>query len=128
MLCQPTLRAFFLGAALLVSAAAQADDSSLPWNDEVGQWFVAPFAGYTWVDDDRLLDDDIVYGASVGKHLSDHWTLQLTGYTSEFDNAGAMMSVDDTLMCSFQILKPAEKKVAIYGEAGSTLSAPPSAP
>ena len=24
--------------------------------------------------------------------------------------AGAMMSVDDTLMCSFQILKPAEKK------------------
>ena len=28
----------------------------------------------------------------------------------EFDNAGAMMSVDDTLMCSFQILKPAEKK------------------
>jgi serine/threonine-protein phosphatase PP1 catalytic subunit len=31
-------------------------------------------------------------------------------YCGEFDNAGAMMSVDDTLMCSFQILKPAEKK------------------
>lgn len=28
----------------------------------------------------------------------------------EFDNAGAMMSVDESLMCSFQILKPAEKK------------------
>jgi len=28
-------------------------------------------------------------------------------YCGEFDNAGAMMSVDDTLMCSFQILKPA---------------------
>ena len=27
--------------------------------------------------------------------------------------AGAMMSVDDTLMCSFQILKPAEKKQRI---------------
>uniref|UniRef100_A0A8D2KYS3 Serine/threonine-protein phosphatase n=1 Tax=Varanus komodoensis TaxID=61221 RepID=A0A8D2KYS3_VARKO len=26
-------------------------------------------------------------------------------YCSEFDNAGAMMSVDETLMCSFQILK-----------------------
>eukprot|EP01121_Diplochlamys_sp_Union-15-3_P013358 TRINITY_DN4138_c0_g1_i1.p1 TRINITY_DN4138_c0_g1~~TRINITY_DN4138_c0_g1_i1.p1 ORF type:complete len:305 (-),score=40.24 TRINITY_DN4138_c0_g1_i1:62-976(-) len=26
-------------------------------------------------------------------------------YCGEFDNAGAMMSVDDTLMCSFQILK-----------------------
>jgi serine/threonine-protein phosphatase PP1 catalytic subunit len=31
-------------------------------------------------------------------------------YCGEFDNAGAMMSVDQTLMCSFQILKPAEKK------------------
>ena len=27
-------------------------------------------------------------------------------YRGEFDNAGAMMSVDETLMCSFQILKP----------------------
>jgi len=27
-------------------------------------------------------------------------------YCGEFDNAGAMMSVDDTLMCSFQVLKP----------------------
>ncbi|CAN1257317.1 Serine/threonine-protein phosphatase PP1 isozyme 4 [Linum perenne] len=31
-------------------------------------------------------------------------------YCGEFDNAGAMMSVDENLMCSFQILKPAEKK------------------
>jgi len=31
-------------------------------------------------------------------------------YCGEFDNAGAMMSVDDSLMCSFQILKPAEKR------------------
>ncbi|KAK7857580.1 serine/threonine-protein phosphatase pp1 isozyme 4 [Quercus suber] len=31
-------------------------------------------------------------------------------YCGEFDNAGAMMSVDDSLMCSFQILKPADKK------------------
>lgn len=30
-------------------------------------------------------------------------------YCGEFDNAGAMMSVDETLMCSFQILRPAEK-------------------
>jgi serine/threonine-protein phosphatase PP1 catalytic subunit len=26
-------------------------------------------------------------------------------YCGEFDNAGAMMSVDDTLMCSFQVRK-----------------------
>jgi serine/threonine-protein phosphatase PP1 catalytic subunit len=31
-------------------------------------------------------------------------------YCGEFDNAGAMMSIDENLMCSFQILKPAEKK------------------
>jgi serine/threonine-protein phosphatase PP1 catalytic subunit len=29
-------------------------------------------------------------------------------YCGEFDNAGAMMSVDETLMCSFQILRPAQ--------------------
>ena len=31
-------------------------------------------------------------------------------YCGEFDNSGAMMSIDDELMCSFQILKPADKK------------------
>mmetsp|Transcript_25476 Transcript_25476/g.51802 ORF Transcript_25476/g.51802 Transcript_25476/m.51802 type:complete len:326 (+) Transcript_25476:286-1263(+) len=36
-------------------------------------------------------------------------------YCGEFDNAGAMMSVDETLMCSFQVLRPAEKKKAGMG-------------
>jgi len=27
-------------------------------------------------------------------------------YCGEFDNAGAMMTVDETLMCSFKVLKP----------------------
>ena len=27
-------------------------------------------------------------------------------YCGEFDNAGGMMSVDETLMCSFQVLLP----------------------
>ncbi|CAL5366034.1 unnamed protein product [Camellia sinensis] len=34
-------------------------------------------------------------------------------YCGEFDNAGAMMSVDENLMCSFQILKPADKKTKL---------------
>ena len=44
-------------------------------------------------------------------------------YCGEFDNAGAMMSVDETLMCSFQILKPAEKKqrYAYAGLAGQAM-------
>jgi serine/threonine-protein phosphatase PP1 catalytic subunit len=40
-------------------------------------------------------------------------------YCGEFDNAGAMMSVDDTLMCSFQILKPTEKKAGGGGAAAT---------
>lgn len=30
-------------------------------------------------------------------------------YGGEFDNAGALLSVDESLMCSFDILKPLEK-------------------
>lgn len=31
-------------------------------------------------------------------------------YCGEFDNAGSLMSIDETLMCSFQVLKPVDKK------------------
>jgi serine/threonine-protein phosphatase PP1 catalytic subunit len=31
-------------------------------------------------------------------------------YCGEFDNSGALMSVDESLMCSFQILKSNKKK------------------
>mmetsp|Transcript_3557 Transcript_3557/g.9396 ORF Transcript_3557/g.9396 Transcript_3557/m.9396 type:complete len:343 (-) Transcript_3557:288-1316(-) len=31
-------------------------------------------------------------------------------YCGEFDNAAAIMTIDETLMCSFQILKPADKR------------------
>jgi serine/threonine-protein phosphatase PP1 catalytic subunit len=31
-------------------------------------------------------------------------------YCGEFDNAGAMMTVNESLVCSFQILKPLDKK------------------
>jgi serine/threonine-protein phosphatase PP1 catalytic subunit len=34
-------------------------------------------------------------------------------YCGEFDNSGALMSVDETLMCSFQILKPTENKKGV---------------
>ncbi|KAL9408316.1 hypothetical protein AB3S75_046805 [Citrus x aurantiifolia] len=49
-------------------------------------------------------------------------------YCGEFDNAGAMMSVDETLMCSFQILKPADKKPKFsFGSTTTVKSgAPPS--
>ena len=37
-------------------------------------------------------------------------------YCGEFDNAGAMMSVDESLMCSFQILKPSERRRFLWSE------------
>jgi len=40
-------------------------------------------------------------------------------YCGEFDNAGAVMAVDESLMCSFRILKPADKKKYAYGGMGS---------
>lgn len=42
-------------------------------------------------------------------------------YCGEFDNAGAMMTVDESLMCSFQILKPAErsKKAFPFAQPGN---------
>lgn len=51
-------------------------------------------------------------------------------YCGEFDNAGAMMSVDETLMCSFQILKPAEKKqrYTYGGMAGGGMGRPATPP
>lgn len=42
-------------------------------------------------------------------------------YCGEFNNAAAMMSVDETLMCSFQILKPSDKKSRFgFGSGTST--------
>lgn len=45
-------------------------------------------------------------------------------YCGEFDNAGALMSIDDSLVCSFQILKPSEKK----GKAGTANMSKPGTP
>jgi serine/threonine-protein phosphatase PP1 catalytic subunit len=46
-------------------------------------------------------------------------------YCGEFDNAGAMMTVDENLTCSFQILKPANK---IKGASVFSLNSRPSTP
>lgn len=38
-------------------------------------------------------------------------------YCGEFDNAGGMISVDENLMCSFQILKPSARSARIARQA-----------
>ena len=32
-----------------------------------------------------LLNDDVHYGAALGKHLTDKWSMQIEGYTSDFN-------------------------------------------
>lgn len=49
-------------------------------------------------------------------------------YCGDFDNAGAIMSVDETLMCSFDILKPAEKKQTKVDHSSSSSGRPGSSP
>jgi serine/threonine-protein phosphatase PP1 catalytic subunit len=50
-------------------------------------------------------------------------------YCGEFDNAGAMMSVDETLMCSFQILRPADRRaMPTVGGGGGWASRPGTPP
>ena len=40
-------------------------------------------------------------------------------YCGEFDNAGAMMTVDENLKCSFQVLKPINKAEAVANNQGN---------
>lgn len=43
-------------------------------------------------------------------------------YCGEFDNAGGIISVDENLMCSFQILKPSSRS-ARFGRTGDASNA-----
>jgi len=45
-------------------------------------------------------------------------------YCGEFDNAGAVMAIDESLMCSFRILKPAEKQKFSFGGTSRPLTPP----
>ena len=44
-------------------------------------------------------------------------------YCGEFDNAGGMISVDENLMCSFQILKPSSRAARFAARTGIAGSA-----
>ncbi|GLT94875.1 hypothetical protein SLE2022_125910 [Rubroshorea leprosula] len=46
-------------------------------------------------------------------------------YGGEFDNAGALLSVDDALVCSFEILKPADTKASSSNSNKLPLKKPP---
>ena len=43
-------------------------------------------------------------------------------YCGEFDNAGGIISVDENLMCSFQILKPTTRSTRAKARSGVLMS------
>jgi serine/threonine-protein phosphatase PP1 catalytic subunit len=49
-------------------------------------------------------------------------------YCGEFDNSGALMSVDDTLMCSFSILRATDPTRAAATTTGTTSGLRPKTP
>ena len=55
-----------------------------------GRWYFTPQAGGLWSDNDRGIEDkDWLYGLAVGKHLNQHWSLELNVNRAELDAPGA---------------------------------------
>jgi len=72
--------------AILISAIGLASSAAYA-ADETGKWYINPMYGYTWLDDARFMDDDYHYGLGIGKHVSEHWSLELNGlYGDQFEN------------------------------------------
>jgi len=61
--------------------------------DETGKGYLMPQIGYTWTDEDRGVDDDVYYGLSAGKHVSERWSLELNGSRGEYDAPGAKLNL-----------------------------------
>jgi len=65
--------------ALLLGSTAMAAEKP-------GQWYVTPMASAIWVDDERLVDDDIGAALSVGRALTDDVNLELHGFNYALEN------------------------------------------
>ncbi|PPR84650.1 hypothetical protein GOBAR_AA36064 [Gossypium barbadense] len=61
-----------------------------------------------WADSDRGISS--TFGADVVAEFLDKSDLDLICRGHQFDNAGALLSVNEDLVCSFEILKPADNK------------------
>ena len=45
--------------------------------DETGKGYINPMYGYQWADKARNVNDDDFWGVGVGRHISEHWSLEL---------------------------------------------------
>ncbi len=75
--------ALVAGAALAASpdTSTGASPGTTPGADEVGQWYVTPELGGTFVDTDRDVNNAPYYGIALGKNLDEDWSAELDAVT-----------------------------------------------
>lgn len=61
----------------LATAAALALTGMAHAGSDPGSWYVAPRINGVWVDDGRKAEDDIGFGAALGKAISPKWNIEL---------------------------------------------------
>jgi len=81
--------------AILISAMGLAY-GTVNAADETGKWYINPMYGYTWLDKARNVDDDDSWGLGIGKHLSDHWSLEVNGFfgADDYNNDTTGLSLE----------------------------------
>ncbi|NGX15299.1 OmpA family protein [Wenzhouxiangella sp. XN24] len=54
--------------------------------EKPGQWYVTPMASAIWVDNERLVDDDIGAALSIGRALTDDVNVEFHGFNYALEN------------------------------------------
>lgn len=63
--------------------------------DDVGHWYFTPQVGGLTSDNDRNIEDkDWLFGLSIGKHLSERWSMELNVNTAELEGPGGLSQID----------------------------------
>lgn len=73
-----------LRSTVIAVLALSASTTAIAGQD-VGDVYVVPQAGYTWLDNDRLSDDDNFLGFAFGRHFSEAISLELAITSGEYD-------------------------------------------
>jgi OmpA-OmpF porin, OOP family len=53
--------------------------------EEPGQWYFSPMASVIWVDDNRLVDDDVGAALAIGRAFSDAWNVEFHSFGYQLD-------------------------------------------
>jgi len=80
----PNSRRVFIGPLPLAIGLAIAVPASAA--DETGKTYINPQIGYTWPDTDRLASEGEHYAFGLGKHLTEHLSVEFNGLWGEFDD------------------------------------------